>query len=246
MKNNDNNLLLKVAETNPKFVGRGIALIDPKVMEELNLATGDVIEIISHKKKSYVLLWSSQPTDYGKGLIRIDGYTRSNISVGIDDKVTINKVKNVKKAEQVILSPTEELNVVGLEEHLPELLEGRVVAKGNTIPLNIMGRKIGFIITGSSPSDVASLIDSDTEFIIGVVPKAAAKGVPRVTYEDIGGLKNEVQKVREMIELPLRHPEIFERIGIEAPKGVLLYGPPGTGKTLLAKAVANETNANFY
>jgi transitional endoplasmic reticulum ATPase len=246
MKNNDNNLLLKVAETYPKFVGRGIALIDPKVMEELNLATGDVIEIISHKKKSYVLLWSSQPTDYGKGLIRIDGYTRSNISVGIDDKVTINRVNNVKKAEQVILSPTEELNVVGLEEHLPELLEGRVVAKGNTIPLNIMGRKIGFIITGSSPSDVASLIDSDTEFIIGVVPKAAAKGVPRVTYEDIGGLKNEVQKVREMIELPLRHPEIFERIGIEAPKGVLLYGPPGTGKTLLAKAVANETNANFY
>jgi transitional endoplasmic reticulum ATPase len=244
--NNNNNLLLKVAETNPKFVGRGIALIDPKVMEELNLATGDVIEIISHKKKSYVLLWTSQPTDYGKGLIRIDGYTRSNISVGIDDKVTINKVKNVKKAEQVILSPTEELNIVGLEEHMPELLEGRVVAKGDTIPLNIMGRKIGFVITSTSPSDVASLIDSNTEFIIGAVPKAAAKGVPRVTYEDIGGLKNEVQKVREMIELPLRHPEIFERIGIEAPKGVLLYGPPGTGKTLLAKAVANETNANFY
>src|ERR671918_355685 len=244
--NNNNNLLLKVAETNPKFVGRGIALIDPKVMEELNLATGDVIEITGHKKKSYVLLWSSQPTDYGKRLIRIDGYTRSNISVGIDDKVTISKVNNVKKAEQVILSPTEELNIVGLEEHLPELLEGRVVAKGDTIPLNIMGRKIGFVITSTSPGDVASLIDSSTEFIIGAVPKAAAKGVPRVTYEDIGGLKNEVQKVREMIELPLRHPEIFERIGIEAPKGVLLYGPPGTGKTLLAKAVANETNANFY
>ena len=247
MKNNDNNnLTLKVAETNPKFVGRGIALIDPKVMEELNLATGDVIEITGHKKKSYVLLWSSQPTDYGKRLIRIDGYTRSNISVGIDDKVTISKVNNVKKAEQVILSPTEELNIVGLEEHLPELLEGRVVAKGDTIPLNIMGRKIGFVITSTTPLDAASLIDSQTEFIIGAVPKASAKGVPRVTYEDIGGLKNEVQKVREMIELPLRHPEIFERIGIEAPKGVLLYGPPGTGKTLLAKAVANETNANFY
>jgi transitional endoplasmic reticulum ATPase len=246
MKNNDNNLTLKVAETNPKFVGRGIALIDPKVMEELNLATGDVIEITGHKKKSYVLLWSSQPTDYGKRLIRIDGYTRSNISVGIDDKVTISKVNNVKKAEQVILSPTEELNIVGLEEHLPELLEGRVVAKGDTIPLNIMGRKVGFVITSTTPLDVASLIHSQTEFIIGAVPKASAKGVPRVTYEDIGGLKNEVQKVREMIELPLRHPEIFERIGIEAPKGVLLYGPPGTGKTLLAKAVANETNANFY
>src|SRR5215212_2352084 len=246
MRNNGNNLTLKVAETNPKFVGRGIALIDPKIMEELNLATGDVIEITGRKKKSYVLLWSSQPIDYDKRLIRIDGYTRSNISVGIDDKVTISKVNNVKKAEQVILSPTEELNIVGLEEHLPELLEGRVVAKGDTIPLNIMGRKIGFVITSATPLDAASLIDSQTEFIIGAVPKASAKGVPRVTYEDIGGLKNEVQKVREMIELPLRHPEIFERIGIEAPKGVLLFGPPGTGKTLLAKAVANETNAYFY
>ncbi|MFL6367987.1 MAG: CDC48 family AAA ATPase, partial [Nitrososphaeraceae archaeon] len=121
---------------------------------------------------------------------------------------------------------------------------------GDMIPLNIMGRKIGFVITSLSPSSGgASLVDSNsTEFIIGSVPKVTTRGagVPRITYEDIGGLKNEVQKVREMIELPLRHPEIFERIGIEAPKGVLLYGPPGTGKTLLAKAVANETNANFY
>src|ERR687892_263274 len=153
---------------------------------------------------------------------------------------------NVKKAEQVILAPTEELNIVGLEDYLPELLEGRVVTRGDMIPLNIMGRRIGFAVTSTLPTDAASLIDSNTEFIIGSMPKAAAKGVPRVSYEDIGGLKNEVQKVREMIELPLRHPEIFERIGIEAPKGVLLYGPPGTGKTLLAKAVANETNANFY
>jgi transitional endoplasmic reticulum ATPase len=109
-----------------------------------------------------------------------------------------------------------------------------------------MGRRIGFAVTSTSPTDAASLVDSNTEFIIGSIPKAGAKGVPRVSYEDIGGLKNEVQKVREMIELPLRHPEIFDRIGIEAPKGVLLHGPPGTGKTLLAKAVANETNANFY
>jgi transitional endoplasmic reticulum ATPase len=249
MKNNSN-LTLRVAETNPKFVGRGIALLDPKVMEELNLSTGDVIEIFG-KKKTFALLWSSQPTDYGAGIIRIDGYTRNNIGAGIDDRVTIQKVKDVEKAEQVILSPTEEFNIVGLEEHLPELLEGRVITKGDMIPLNIMGRKIGFVITSLSPSSSgASLVDSNrTEFIIGSVPKTTTKGgagVPRVTYEDIGGLKNEVQKVREMIELPLRHPEIFERIGIEAPKGVLLFGPPGTGKTLLAKAVANETNANFY
>ncbi|HZC20029.1 MAG TPA: CDC48 family AAA ATPase [Nitrososphaeraceae archaeon] len=249
--NKGNNLTLRVAETNPKFVGRGVALVDPKVMEKLDLSTGDVVEIRSARKKTFVLLWSSQPADYGRGLIRIDGYTRNNIGIGIDDRVNVQKAADVKKADQVILSPTEELNIVGLEEHLPELLEGRVVAKGDVIPLNIMGRKIGFVITSISPSsDGASLVDSNlTEFIIGSVPKAGVKGgsaVPRITYEDIGGLKNEVQKVREMIELPLRHPEIFERIGIEAPKGVLLYGPPGTGKTLLAKAVANETNANFY
>ena len=246
MKNFDNNnkVSLKVAETNPKFVSRGMALVDPKVMEEMDLSTGDVLEI-SGKKKSYVLLWSSQRDDQGKKLIRIDGYTRNNIGVGIDDIVSVRKV-NVKKAEQVILAPTEELNIVGLEDYLPELLEGRVVTRGDMIPLNIMGRRIGFAITSTSPTDAASLIDSNTEFIIGSIPKAAEKRVPRVSYEDIGGLKNEVQKVREMIELPLRHPEIFDRIGIEAPKGVLLHGPPGTGKTLLAKAVANETNANFY
>jgi transitional endoplasmic reticulum ATPase len=242
--NNNNKVSLRVAETNSKFVGRGMALVDPKVMEEMDLSTGDVLEI-SGKKKSYVLLWSSQRDDHGKKVIRIDGYTRNNIGVGIDDTVSVRKV-NVKKVEQVILAPTEELNIVGLEDYLPELLEGRVVTRGDIIPLNIMGRRIGFAVTSTSPTDTASLIDSNTEFVIGSVPKAAAKGVPRVSYEDIGGLKNEVQKVREMIELPLRHPEIFDRIGIEAPKGVLLHGPPGTGKTLLAKAVASETNANFY
>ena len=246
MKNNNNNdkVTLKVAETNPRFVGRGMALMDPMVMEDLSLSTGDVVELTG-KKKSYALLWSGQSEDYGKRLIRIDGYTRNNIGIGIDDSVSVRKVI-VKYAEQVVLAPTEELNIVGLEEHLPDLLEGRVVTKGDMIPLNIMGRRIGFAVTSTSPSDAASLINSDTEFIVGSVPKAGAKGLQRISYEDIGGLKNEVQKVREMIELPLRHPEIFERIGIEAPKGVLLHGPPGTGKTLLAKAVANETNANFY
>ena len=243
-KGGSEKITLKVAETSSKFVGRGMALVDPKVMDKLGLSTGDVIEL-DGKKKSYALLWSGYQEDYGKGVIRIDGYTRNNIGVGIDDHVTISKV-NIKRAEQVMLAPTEELNIIGLEEYLPELLEGRVVAKGDTIPLNIMGRRIGFSVISTTPSDAASLIDAGTEFAIGAAPKAGAKGVPRISYEDIGGLRNEVQKVREMIELPLRHPEIFERVGVEAPKGVLLYGPPGTGKTLLAKAVASETNANFY
>lgn len=250
---NDNNRdqakSLKIAETNSKFVGKGMALVDPKVMELMSLAPGDVIEVINKKNKStYVLLWSSPASDYDKGLIRIDGYTRSNIGEGIDGRVTVRKVDNIEKAEQLILSPTEDLNIVGLEEHLPELLDGRVVTRGDVIPLNIMGRKIGFVINSISPVNKVTIIDSHlTEFIISAIPKGTTRGaMPRITYEDIGGLRNEVQKVREMIELPLRHPEIFERIGVEAPKGVLLYGPHGTGKTLLAKAVANETNANFY
>jgi transitional endoplasmic reticulum ATPase len=245
MKNENGKITLKVAETDPRLVGRGMAIIDPKVREELELSTGDVIEVTG-KKKGYAILWSSSAEDYGRNLIRIDGYTRSEIEVGIDDSVTIQKTI-VKNAEQVILAPTEELNIVGLEEYLPEILDGRVVAKGEVIPLNVMGRRIGFTVTNVAPADATvCLINRNTDFVVGTVSKKAAKGVPRVTYEDIGGLKNEVQKVREMIELPLRHPEIFERIGIEAPKGVLLHGPPGTGKTLLAKAVANETNANFY
>jgi transitional endoplasmic reticulum ATPase len=242
----ENAVTLKVAETDSRFVGRGIGMVDPRVMEELALSAGDVVEIAGgKKKKSYVLLWSARPSDYGRGVIRIDGYTRNNLGIGIDDNVSVKKVE-ARMAEQVVVAPTEELSIVGIEEYLPELLEGRVVAKGDVIPINMMGRKVDFIISNVSPSDaVASLVGIDTRFVIGA-PKAAAKGVPRVTYEDIGGLKNEVQKVREMIELPLRHPEIFERVGIEAPKGVLLYGPPGTGKTLLAKAVASETDANFY
>jgi transitional endoplasmic reticulum ATPase len=247
---NDGKISVKIAETNPKFVGKGVALLDPKIMDDLQLSTGDVVELFG-KKRTYVLLWSKQPSDYGAGLIRIDGYTRNNLGLGIDDKVTVQKIVNVVKATQVIVAPTEDLNIVGLEDYLLEMLEGRVIAKGDIIPINIMGRKIGFVITNTSPmssNNTAIVLDSQTEFIIGAVPKAGTKGagVPRITYEDIGGLKNEVQKVREMIELPLRHPEIFERIGVEAPKGVLLFGPPGNGKTLLAKAVANETNANFY
>jgi len=237
--------ILRIAETDPKFVGRGIALIDTKVMNDLKLSAGDVVELSSNRRKTHVLVWSSQQSDTDKKVIRVDGYTRNNLGAGIDDNVTVKKVSSVR-AEQVILSPVEELNIVGLEEHLPELLEGRVITKNDTIPINMMGQRIGFLVTTIIPSNGPALIDVNTEFVIGAVPKSTTKAVPRVNYEDIGGLRNETQKVREMIELPMRHPEIFDRIGIEAPRGVLLYGPPGTGKTLLAKAVANETNANFF
>ncbi len=235
---------LRVAETTSRLVGHGIAVIDPKVMEQLGLTSGDVIEIMGKKKRSYALLWAGFPEDRGLGLIRIDGYTRNNIGVGLDDTVSIQQTE-AHRAEEVVLAPTEPLNITGLEEYLPELLEGRVVTKGDSLPLNIMGTKIDFLVDSSTPAG-AAVVTRDTTFRIGTVRKPPNTGVPRITYEDIGGLTNEVQKIREMIELPLRHPEIFERVGIEAPKGVLLYGPPGTGKTLLAKAVANETSANFY
>ena len=236
---------LKVAETASRLVGHNVAIIDPKVMDELRLTAGDAIEMASKKRKSYALLWTGYPEDYGLGLIRVDGYTRNNIGVGLDDTVTISKAK-VKRAEEITLAPTEELNLTGLEDYLPELLAGRVITRGDTLVLNIMGKKIDFLVESVRPSDGATVIGSDTTFQLTSVRKPRNTGVPRVTYEDIGGLRNEVQKIREIIELPLRHPEIFERVGIEAPKGVLLFGPPGTGKTLLAKAVANETNANFY
>jgi transitional endoplasmic reticulum ATPase len=239
----DKGVPLRVAETTSRLVGHGKAIIDPKVMEQLDLTSGDVIQI-SGKKKSHAQLWSSYVEDYGLGLIRIDGYTRNNIGVGLDDTVTITKAE-AHNAREVLLVPTEEPNIAGLEDYLPEALEGMVMTKGDTLPLNIMGKKIDFIVESTTPVG-ASIIDTDTRFRIGAVRKPVNTGVPRITYEDIGGLRNEVQKIREMIELPLRHPEIFERVGVEAPKGVLLYGPPGTGKTLLAKAVANETNANFY
>jgi transitional endoplasmic reticulum ATPase len=243
--NKISDITLRVAESDPKFVGRGIAHVDPKIIEQMNLQTGDVLQVAGNRRKTHVLLWSGQTSDIGRKVIRIDGYTRNNLGVGIDDNVSIKKV-TPPKLEQIVLSPTEDLNVVGLEEYLPDLLEGRVVTKGDIIPVNMMGHKIGFVVTTIIPANEAGIIVTSTDFAIGSVPKTGNKAIPRVNYEDIGGLRYEIQKVREMIELPMRHPEIFDRIGIEAPRGVLLFGPPGTGKTLLAKAVANETNANFY
>jgi transitional endoplasmic reticulum ATPase len=235
---------LRVAEAQSRDVGRGIARIDPKVSSEIGLSAGDVVEIHG-KKKTVSIYWPGYQEDYGKGIIRIDGYIRSNAGAGIDENVDIRKV-DARKATKITIAPTEPLRIMGGEEYLKQILENRVISRGDLIPLGIMGRRINLIVTGYQPPAAAVMVVPSTQVVLSEKPaKALALEVPRVTYEDIGGLNDEIRKVREMIELPLRYPELFERLGVEAPKGVLLHGPPGTGKTLLAKAVASETNANF-
>ena len=235
---------LRVAEAQSRDVGRGIARIDPKISSEIGFSAGDVVEIHG-KKKTVAIYWPGYQEDYGKGIIRIDGYTRNNAGAGIDEKVDIKKV-DAKEAKKITIAPTEPLRIMGGEEYLKRILENRVISRGDLIPLGIMGRRINLIVTGFQPPAAAVIVVPSTQVVLSEKPaKALAMEGPRVMYEDIGGLTNEIKKVREVIELPLRYPELFERLGVEAPKGVLLHGPPGTGKTLLAKAVASETNANF-
>jgi len=235
---------LRVAEAQSRDVGRGIARIDPKVSSEIGLSAGDVVEIHG-KKKTVAIYWPGYQEDYGKSMIRIDGYTRNNAGAGIDEKVDVKKVE-AKEAKKITIAPTEPLRITGGEEYLKQILENRVISRGDIIPLGIMGRRINLMVTGFQPPAAAVIVVPSTQVALSDKPaKALAMEVPRVTYEDIGGLNDEIRKVREMIELPLRYPELFERLGVEAPKGVLLHGPPGTGKTLLAKAVASETNSNF-
>ncbi len=234
---------LKIAEIPQQHVGKGRAIIDPKVLEENNWTSGQIIEL-TYNKKSHVKLWPGATSDYDTGTIKIDGVTRQNIGAGIGDRVSIKSVE-ADPAEQITLSPTEKVRAGGLQEYMAQNYLNHVFTTGDTITLNTqMGGKIQFVITSTKPPKPV-IVTEDTEFKLGSLTKAVDTSVPRVTYDDLGGLKTEVQKIREMVELPMRHPEIFERIGVEAPKGVLLYGPPGTGKTLLAKAVAGETNANF-
>jgi transitional endoplasmic reticulum ATPase len=235
---------LRVAEAQSRDVGRGIARIDPKVSSEIGLSAGDVVEIHG-KKKTAAIYWPGYQEDTGKGIIRIDGYTRNNSGAGIDEKVNVKKVE-AKEAKKITIAPTEPLRITGGEEYLKQILENRVISRGDLIPLGIMGRRINLVVTGVQPPAAAVIVVPSTQVVLSDKPaKVLATEIPRISYEDIGGLTDEIKKVREMIELPLRYPELFERLGVEAPKGVLLHGPPGTGKTLLAKAVASETNANF-
>jgi transitional endoplasmic reticulum ATPase len=240
---------LKVAEAEQRDVGRKIARVDPDIIERLNITSGDALELTSLGKKTTVLSWPARSNDRGKGLIRIDGYTRNRLDVGINDQIEVNQVES-KDAKTITFAPTEPLRIVGAEEYLAEYLNGQLMTKGDTIPIIVMGQRVDLVVISTNPSGPVIVNDSTkitvSEESAKAVQISKEGGVPSITYEDIGGLGNAVGRVREMIELPLRHPELFKRLGVEAPKGVLLHGPPGTGKTLLAKAVANETNASFY
>ena len=236
-------IILKIAEISQRHVGKGIALVDPKIVEDNNWETGQILEIIGNRK-SHVKLWSGSTEDYGTGIIKIDGLTRHNINSGINDKVSVKKV-DAKEAQQVVLSPIEKLSEEGLQEYMQANYDGHVLTNGDTLIVTTqLGAKTQLIVTSTTPSRPV-IITENTKFKLGSMTKAIDHTIPRVTYDELGGLKKEVQKIREMVELPMRHPELFEKLGVEAPKGVLLYGPPGTGKTLLAKAVAGETNSHF-
>ncbi len=248
--NTDNGkVTLRVAEAEQRDIGRKIVRIDPQAAQSLNVITGDALELSSFGKNAVLLSWPGRDKDRGTGLVRIDGYTRNKLDVSIGDTIEVKKVES-KDAKSITLAPTEPLRIIGAEQYLAESLNGQLMSKGDIIPLNVMGQRIDLVVISTDPSGPIIINDATkvtvSEDSAKAVQATQEGKVPSITYEDIGGIRNEISRVREMIELPLRHPELFKRLGVEAPKGVLLHGPPGTGKTLLARAVANETNANFY
>jgi transitional endoplasmic reticulum ATPase len=268
-----NDIRLKVVEALQDDAYKGIARIDPQLMRALGLTRGDIIGITGGRE-TVAIVDRAYPADVGESIIRIDGLIRRNAKTGVGEYVTVQKVV-VKPATKVSIAPAQQgVMVQGDPDTFKHNLLGRAVLKGDVISLGGMQRRrdmmmgegmdfvgdlnelfgnslfsgfqqLKFMVVATSPNQPC-VITEQTELILNSKAMDVAEDtVPDVTYEDIGGLTDEVKKVREMVELPLKHPEIFDKLGIEPPKGVLLHGPPGTGKTLLAKAVANESEAHF-
>ena len=259
---------LRVAEALKRDVGRGIVRFDRKYQKQLGVEPGEIVELIGERSTAAIVA-NPHPDDRGMDIIRMDGYTRRNAGVSIGDYVTVAKAE-VQEAKKVVLAPAQKGVFIQLPgEMVKGNLLGRPVVKGDLVvasnrsesyyggsPFDELLRglfeamplgfgELKFVVVNTVPKGIVQ-ITYNTE--VEVLPQAVEvreEAIPEVTYEDIGGLSDAIQKIREMVELPLKHPELFERLGIEPPKGVLLYGPPGTGKTLLAKAVANEANAHF-
>jgi len=247
----DKSIKLRVAEARSRDVGRKIARVDRETMKKLGIEVGDFVEVIGPKGREVVKIWPAYSEDEGQGLIRVDGTVRKSIGVSPGDYVTIRPIK-VDPATRIVVAPAENMPRINADpdyfaQIIKKYLQGNPVKRGDVLDIPFYGMLLRFIITSVQPSAVVYVTD-DTNIEVRLQPLrpgVVGEGVPLVTWEDIGDLEEVKQRIREIVELPLKHPELFERLGIEPPKGILLFGPPGTGKTLLAKAVATESGANF-
>jgi transitional endoplasmic reticulum ATPase len=237
-------LKLRVAGCKIKDMGKKKALLDSSVMNKLGIMDGDIVEIVG-KKVTAVIVSTLEDKNRKNHYIHIDGQTRKNACVSLNDYVLIRK-SNPKFAEKIVLLCNTAQNLSDeFISYLNSRFEGYPVVRGDQFILNFLGTTIEFIIHNSFPKDVV-MINKNTKIIVKLGLEKFRKETPEVTYEQIGGLKKQITHLREIVELPLRHPEVFSKIGIEPHKGILLFGPPGCGKTLIAKALASESNANFY
>ncbi len=238
-------LTLRIAEALPKDVGRGIARLDPADIERLGAAIGDIVEVIG-KRRTVAKLMPAYSAERGKSLIQADGIVRENAQAGLDERVQLRKVSH-QPASSITLAPSGTAHTALRSQdtaYLGRLLEGVPIVAGDRVRVNLFGtRPLDFTVSETTPKGVILICGSTTIRIKG--ESVAARRGPAISYEDIGGLTKEIGRIREMIELPLRYPEVFDRLGIDPPKGVLLYGPPGCGKTLIARSVAYETAAYF-